>query len=1154
MSFVHLHNHTHFSLLDGACKIHELILETKRLGMDSLAVTDHGNMYGVLEFYTEAIKHEIKPIIGCEVYLAPRERTKHAPVEGEPNSYHLVLLAKNKTGYKNLIKLTSYAFIQGFYYRPRIDKDLLKQFSEGLIVLSACLKGEVTSKLRQGRREAAIAAVEFYQQVFGDDFYLEVQNHGLAEEQTAYTAVQDLAREMGVPLVATNDVHYLHKKDHLAHDILLCLQTGKDRDDPNRMRYQTDELYLKSAEEMYARFKGQADILERTLEVAGKIDLRLDFGQRHLPAFPIPPSEGQTMKPDEYLEKIARRGLEKRYTNVSTEQVQRLEYELTVIKKMDFAGYFLIVQDFINAARERNIPVGLGRGSAAGSLVAYALGITNIDPLKYDLLFERFLNPERISLPDIDIDFCYERRDEVIDYVKEKYGKNNVAQIITFGTMASRGVIRDVSRVLKIPIPQADAIAKKIPVIQGKPLPLSEAFKIVPELKKLSEEDDPKIAELLEFSKTLEGMARHASVHAAGILIAPDDITNYVPLAITAEKEVTTQWTMNWCEAIGLLKMDFLGLRNLTVINKTEEMIRKRHDPDFSIEKIPMNDPPTFELFGKGNTVGVFQFESSGMQDYLRKLKPNRLEDLIAMNALYRPGPMDMIDDFIARKKGQKEITYLHPKLEPILSETYGIIVYQEQVMRITSTLGGFSLAESDLMRRIMGKKKKKEMEGQKEKFISGSVKNKIDVKIAREIAEMIEKFASYGFNKSHAAAYALIAYQTAFLKSNYAAEFMAANLSSEVHDTDRIVVLIDDCRRMGIEVIAPDINISEAHFEPKDKDKIAFGLVAIKNVGHAAIQSILEQRKKTAPFAGIFQLLQNVDLRLVNKKVLENLIQSGAMDSLEGTRAQKFHAIEKALELGQSLQSRKRKAGEQKSLFDVNPEVNDTLTYPALPDVPAWSVQDTLAREKEALGLYLSGHPLGKYKNILTLYRSKLDNKNGAAFNEEGNVRICGMITEIRTLLDKKQNKMAFIKLEDFDRTYEAVIFGSIYKNVENLVKKDALVLVQGRLNSSLDDPVIKIICDEVYDLEKVPALLTEYLIVRVDNTQITKQKIADLHKTLYAHRGKLPVYFKVTLNGTEEVNMISRKMQVQIDHKLLDELIGLIGFENLKVKVKTR
>ena len=1153
MSFVHLHNHTHYSLLDGACKIHEMILEAKRLGMNSLAITDHGNMYGVLEFYTEALKHDIKPIIGCEVYLAPRERTLQKQIDGEPNSYHLVLLARNETGFKNLIKLTSYAYLQGFYYRPRIDKDLLKQYSEGLIVLSACMKGEIASKLRRGKSEAAVSAVEFYQSLFGDDFYLEIQDHGMPEEQAAYKLVSDLAREMGVSLIATNDVHYLHKKDNLAHDILLCLQTGKDRDDPNRMRYKTDELYLKSPEEMYQRFKGQSKVLERTLEIAEKINLKLDFNRRHLPAFPIPAGEGN-ISPDEYLEKIARRGLEKRYPTVISDHIQRLEYELGVIRKMGFAGYFLIVQDFISAAREKNIPVGLGRGSAAGSLVAYSLAITDIDPLKYDLLFERFLNPERISLPDIDIDFCYERRDEVIDYVKEKYGKKNVAQIITFGTMASRGVIRDVSRVLKIPIARADAIAKKIPVIQGKPMRLTEAFKVIPELKKLSEEDDPKIEELMEFSKTLEGLSRHASVHAAGILIAPDDITNYVPLAITSDKQITTQWTMNWCEAIGLLKMDFLGLRTLTVIQKTEEMIRKRHDPDFSIQNIPINDPVTFELFGKGNTVGVFQFESSGMQDFLRKLKPNRIEDLIAMNALYRPGPMSMIDDFIARKKGQQEISYLHPKLEPILSETYGIIVYQEQVMRITSTLGGFSLAESDIMRRIMGKKKKKEMEGQKEKFIKGCLKSGVDEKIAREIADMIEKFASYGFNKSHAAAYALIAYQTAFLKSNFSAEFMAANLSSEISDTDRIVAMIDESRRMGIEVIVPDIQYSEAHFEPKEKNKIAFGLVAIKNVGHAAIHSILEQRDKNGSFTNLFQLLQYVDLRLVNKKVLENLIQSGAMDSLDGTRAQKFHAIEKALEFGQSYQARKRKSGEQKSLFDVDPQVNDTIAYPALPEVPDWIVQDTLAREKEALGLYLSGHPLGKYEHVVNLYRTRLGENNGTKLSEEAVINICGMITEIRTLLDKNQNKMAFVKLEDFDRNYEAVIFSSIYKKMEDLIKKDALVLLQGRLNSAIDDPVLKIICDDMYDLEKVPASLTDYLILRIDKSQMTNQKITDLKKTLHTHRGKLPVYFKVTVNGSEEINMVSKKMQVEIDHKLLDELVNLIGLENIKVKVKSR
>jgi DNA polymerase-3 subunit alpha len=665
------------------------------------------------------------------------------------------------------------------------------------------------------------------------------------------------------------------------------------------MRYNTQELYLKSPEEMYKLFKDNPGVLERTVEVAEKTNLEIDFSKRYLPEFPIPTNEGQAT-PDEYLEKLARKGVEERYEKSDAKIDKRVDYELNIIKKMGFAGYFLIVQDFIQAARNKDIPVGLGRGSVAGSIVAYGLGITNVDPLKYDLLFERFLNPERISMPDIDIDFCFERRDEVLEYVKEKYGRKNVAQIITFGTMASRGVIRDVSRVLKIPIPRADAIAKKIPLIQAKPMPVEDAFEKVPDLKKLLGERDPQIEELVEYSKTLEGLSRHASVHAAGILIAPDDITNYVPLALTPDKQITTQWTMGWCEAIGLLKMDFLGLRNLTVIHNTEKMIQKRYDENFSIENIPLDDTNTYQLFGKGNTIGIFQFESSGMQEYLRKLKPNRIEDLIAMNALYRPGPMDMIDDFIARKKGVKEITYLHPKLEPILQETYGIIVYQEQVMRITSELGGFSLAEADIMRRIMGKKKKKEMKGQKDKFIQGCIGHGIDKKIAGEIADMIEKFASYGFNKSHAAAYALIAYQTGYLKSNYPAEFMAANLSSEVNNTDKIVLLIDECRKMGIEVVPPDINYSQSKFEPLSKSKIAFGLEAIKNVGAGAIKSIIINREKESEYKNIFQLLQHVDLRLVNKKVLESLVQSGAMDSLEGNRAQNFHIIETAIEFGQ--------------------------------------------------------------------------------------------------------------------------------------------------------------------------------------------------------------------------------------------------------------
>jgi len=1152
MSFVHLHSHTNYSLLDGAGKIHEMIKETKRLGMNSLAITDHGNMFGTLEFYTQAKKNDIKPIIGCEAYIAPRERTLHKAVEGEAHSYHLVLLAKNQTGYKNLIKLTSYSYLQGFYYRPRIDRELLKEYSEGLIVLSACMKGEISYKLRQGRKEAAVDAVEYYQSLFGDDFYLEIQDHGIEEEHHVYPKVQSLAKEMGVPVVATNDVHYLNKDDSLAHDILLCLQTGKDRDDPNRMRYNTDQLYLKSPEEMYKLFKDNPEVVERTQEIADKIDLEIDLNQRLLPEFPLPESD-KNSSPDEYLEKLSREGLKEKYQSQSKELDDRLNYELNIIEKMGFAGYFLIVQDFINAAREKDIPVGLGRGSAAGSLVAYSLGITDVDPIKYDLLFERFLNPERISMPDIDIDFCYERRDEVIDYVRDKYGNKNVTQIITFGTMASRGVIRDVSRVLKIPIPKADAIAKKIPLVQAKPMGIVQAFSKIPELKKLKEEEDPKIQELIEYSKTLEGLSRHMSVHAAGILIAPDDITNYVPLCINSDKQVTTQWTMGWCEAIGLLKMDFLGLRNLTVIHNTEKRIREKYDKDFSIRDIPLDDEKTYELFGNGHTIGIFQFESSGMQEYLRKLKPNRIEDLIAMNALYRPGPMEMIDDYIDRKKGRKDITYLHPKLEPILKETYGIIVYQEQVMRITSELGGFTLAESDIMRRIMGKKKKEEMEGQKDKFINGCVTNKVDKKVAHEVAELIEKFASYGFNKSHAAAYALIAYQTGYLKSNYPAEFMAENLSSEMTNSDKIVLLIDECRKMGIEVIPPDVNHSKAKFEPLDKNKIAFGMAAIKNVGHGAIESIIKNREAITKYDTIFQMLQHVDLRLVNKKVLESLVQCGACDSLEGHRAQNFHVIETAIDFGQDYQGKSRSHVSQHSLFEVDPGVVDIVTPPKLPDVPEWTPQEKLHKEKEFLGFYISGHPLKKLSSIIRLYANGSEASNGNGSSEKSNISIAGIITEIRTLLDRNNNKMAFVKVEDLTQTYEAVVFASVYPDIEDLLHVDSLVFMRGPINSEPDDPIQKIICEKAYNLEKVPSELTQSLLLMINKTKISEEKIGYLKNLLSSHKGEVPVYFKVSVNGKDELNMVSKKVKVSVSSGFLEQLEKILSLENIKVKVKS-
>ncbi|MGD9899166.1 MAG: DNA polymerase III subunit alpha [Calditrichaceae bacterium] len=1157
MSFVHLHSHTHYSLLDGAGKIKDLVNRAAELGMKSLAITDHGNLFGALEFYTQAKKAGIKPIIGMEAYIAPGSRTLRKQLEGESHSYHLVLLAKNETGFRNLIKLSSSAYLEGMYYKPRIDKEILRKYSEGLIATSACLKGEIAYKLRRGMRDQAIKLIEDYADIFGNDFYLEIQDHHIPDEQSVYPQIYDLGKEMSIPVICTNDNHYVNKGDHEAHDILLCLQTGKDRDDPNRMRYGTEELYMKSPDEMYQLFKDRPEVVERTLEIDEKIDLTIDFSQRHLPRFPIPASEG-SIDPDEYLSRLAVRGTEKKYGEIDEKLNERLQYELSVIKKMGFAGYFLIVQDFIDAARQKDIPVGLGRGSAAGSLVAYSLGITNVDPLRYDLLFERFLNPERVTMPDIDIDFCVDRRDEVIEYVRNKYGQENVAQIITFGTMAARGVIRDVSRVLKIPISKADTIAKQIPIQGAKPMPLKKAFVDVPELKEIAESDDPQLRELVTYSQTLEGIARHASVHAAGIIIAPDDITNFVPLYKNSDQEITTQWTMGWCEAIGLLKMDFLGLRNLTVIQKAEKMIRERNDSDFSVEKIPIDDEATFKLFGDGLTVGVFQFESSGMQEYLRKLKPSRIEDLIAMNALYRPGPMSMIDDFIDRKYGRKKIEYLHPKLETILKETYGIIVYQEQVMRIASDLGGFSLAQADLMRRAMGKKKKEVMAEQKKLFVDGCLNNDIKKKAAQEIADLIEKFAQYGFNKSHSAAYAIIAYQTAYLKAHYPAEFISANLTSEVSNSDRVMILMEECRKIGLQIEPPDVNYSEAHFVPLDPEKIAFGMEAIKNVGGNAIASIVEARKAHGKFKSLFELIQHVDLRLVNKKVLESLAMAGAMDSLEGSRAQLYNSIEKAIEFGQNFQGEKNKNRDQINLFGsgaADTQSENLVTYPELPDIPDWNITDKLKKEKELLGFYISGHPLERFRPIVNLFSTKIDDFIG---DESENktlpkvLRVCGQIIDLRVILDKKQQKMAFVKIEDFSRTYEAVVFGSVYPQFEAFLKPDNIVLIQGKLNSEIDEQIIKVIGEQILPVEQVPDTFTESVLLSINRVNFTDEKLHRLKMTLKSSPGTSPVYVNLSDNGSGNLVMISKSIKLRLTHHTLDELSKILGTDNIKVKIK--
>jgi len=1157
LSFTHLHSHTHYSLLDGAAKIKQVVNKAADLGMESIAITDHGNLFGVLEFYREARNVGIKPIIGMEAYIAPRERTYRKQIDGESHSYHLVLLAKNEVGYKNLMKLSSYAYLEGMYYKPRIDKKILRQYSEGIIATSACMKGEVSYKLRRGMREQAIKAAEEYLEIFGEDFYLEIQDHQIPEEAHVYPKIYELAKEMGIPAVGTNDNHYLNKGDHEAHDILLCLQTGKNRDDPNRLRYGTSELYLKSPDEMYQIFKDRLDSYEKTQEINEKIDVTIDFSNQFLPEFPIPNAEGH-ISPDDYLKKLSYDGARKRYSNFDNKIVDRLDYELSVINKMGFAGYFLITQDFINAAVERDIPVGLGRGSAAGSIVAYSLGITDIDPLRYDLLFERFLNPERVTLPDIDIDFCVERRDEVIDYVKDKYGRKNVAQIITFGTMASRGVIRDVSRVLEIPISQADTIAKQIPFAGAKPMKLNRAFKDVAELKELAESEDIKIKELIKYSETLEGIARHASVHAAGIIITPDDITNYVPLYKNSDQEVTTQWTMGWCEEIGLLKMDFLGLRNLTVIQKTERLIRERYKQDFSAKNAPLDDENTFKLFSDGLTVGVFQFESSGMQEYLKKLKPSRIEDLIAMNALYRPGPMQMIDDFIDRKFGRKKIEYLHPDLEPILKETYGIIVYQEQVMRIASEMAGFTLAQADLMRRAMGKKKKQEMLAQKNDFVAGCKKNNIDEKIANDIADLIEKFAEYGFNKSHSAAYALIAYQTAYLKAHYPAEFMSANLTSEVNNSDRVVILMEECKKLALKIKQPDVNYSVAHFRPIEKDVIAFGMEAIKNVGGNAINSIVESREVHGKFKDLFDMLLNVDLRLVNKKVLESLIQAGALDSLSGNRAQLYNSIEIATDFAQNFQGQKNRNKNQRTIFEMQPETDDDtdlISFPELPNIPDWSLTEKLKKEKELLGYYISGHPLGRYKHILHLFSTDLsqNDENGNNQKPELNrVRIGGQITDVRIILDKKSNKMAFIKIEDFSRIYEAVVFGSVFPKFEKLIKLDNMIMVLGRLNSQFDDNVVKLIADKIMPLDNAPAELTDSILLKINSESLSEEVVHDLKMTLKSSPGKNKVYFELNLNGAGEKRLLSNSFKVKLSYQTLNQLNKILGYENIKIKTK--
>ncbi|HOE56850.1 MAG TPA: DNA polymerase III subunit alpha, partial [Bacillota bacterium] len=1035
-NFVHLHVHTEYSLLDGAGKIEELVAKAKELGMESIAITDHGVMYGVVDFYKQAKKHGVKPIIGCEVYVAPRTMGDRDP-KLDAGQYHMVLLAENEEGYNNLIKLVSMGFTEGFYYKPRVDIETLRKYSKGIIALSACLAGAIPENIVNGNYEAAKAAALLYNDVFGEgNFYLELQDHGIKEQSLVNQEVIRLSRETGIPLVATNDVHYVKKEDAAVQDILLCIQTGKTVLEEDRLKFQGQEFYLKSQEDMYELFKYIPEALENTEKIAEKCSLDFSFGQVHLPVFDVP--EGYTS--DTYIRKLCYDGLKKKYGGITDELKDRAEHELSVITSMGYSDYYLIVWDYVKFAKDNGIMVGPGRGSGAGSLVAYCLGITNIDPIKYNLIFERFLNPERISMPDFDVDFCYERRQEVIDYVVGKYGKDRVAQIITFGTMAARAAIRDVGRALDIPYAQVDLIAKKIPFEIG--MTIEKALAANSELRKLYEEDEG-AKHLIDMSKAVEGMPRHSSTHAAGVVISEKAITEYVPLQMN-EDVITTQFAMGTLEELGLLKMDFLGLRTLTVIRDTLRLIEEKGAEVPDVDNLKYDDPNIFRMISQGDTYGVFQLESGGMVQCFKELKPNCLEDIIAGISLYRPGAMDQIPMYIRNKHNPDKIRYMHPALEHILDVTYGCIIYQEQVMQIVRDLGGYSMGRSDIVRRAMGKKKADVMAKERENFINGivdeagnivvagCVRNGIPAKTAAEIFDEVAKFAGYGFNKSHAAAYAIIAYQTAWLKYYYPVEFSAALITSVMGNTKKVAEYIQHCKGIGIEVLPPDINESSVSFTVRE-NKIRFGLAAVKNVGINAILSIIKARKERSRFEGLYDFLQKIDYSVINKRTVESLIKCGAFDRFGVYRSRMLAVYEKLID---SIQLQKKTNVEgQISLFDTMEESRNLIgnIYPEINEHPK---KNLLAMEKEMIGLYISGHPLEEYEpelkssvtvttaDLLTDIESETQNMGNNPELDGKKVTMGGIITSVKQKTTKTNNMMAFVELEDLYGTLEIIVF----------------------------------------------------------------------------------------------------------------------------------
>ena len=1143
--FAHLHLHSQYSLLDGAISLDKLLKRCKELQMDSVAVTDHGNMFGTIEFYTKAQAAHIKPILGIEAYIAPRSRSDRQKCSIANAAYHLILLAENNTGYQNLLKLASIGFTEGFYYRPRIDKEILAELNAGLIATSACLKGEIPTLLANGDERAAAAAAESYVKIFGTDrFFIEIQNHENDDTPQISEGLVNLAQKMGLPLVATNDVHFLQEDDWEAHNCLCCISTGKNADDPNRMIYPKD-VFLKSPEQMRSRFADMPEACDNTLVIAERCNVELDLKTRHAPRFK--PADGSTA--EELLTRLCYERAEQIYGQITGQIKERLDRELDVIESKGFASYFLIVWDFCSYAHKNNIPVG-ARGSGVGTLVGYCLGLCDVDPVRYDLLFERFMDPQRNEMPDIDIDICQAGRAKIIDYVRQKYG--HVAQIITFGTMKARAAIRDICRVLGVPLDEADRLAKLVPDSLG--ITLDRALKTEPQLKQAYEQNE-RTRKVIDICKRLEGLARHASVHAAGIVIADEPLTDFLPLyKAPGSDDIITQYEGPVVEKVGLLKMDFLGLKTLSVLQRARQLVANIHNQDIDPEKLDLSDPKVFELFSAGKTKGIFQFESGGMQDLLMKMKPDRIEDLIAANALYRPGPMILIPDYIDRKHGAKW-SLPHPIMKEILDETYGIMVYQEQVMRICNQLGDIPLREAYGLIKAISKKKARTIAKERERFIAGCVDKGLTESQARQIFEFIERFAGYGFNKSHSTRYALIAYQTAYMKAHWPVEYMAALLTFEMDNTDKVVDYIAECAKMDIEVLAPDINESGVDFTPLYKgsggDKkgvIRFGLAAVKGVGEKAVEQIIAACEKVGRFQSLFHFCENVDLRAANKQVVEALIKAGAFDRLGGNRAQMIAGMEKAMQIGASLQADKQNG--QMSFLGQAGDSDYSMDAEGLPNVPPWPEPQMLAYEKQVLGFYVTSNPLSHHAETINLY-STLDASQLADFTQDKQIIIGGIIAKIRYHLTRKGrnagSKMAVFTLEDLQGSVEVVMFPDVLNRFTNLLVKDTIVFVRGKLDYRRGKP--NIIAVELIALDDVREKLAAKVRIRLNAEDVTKEKVAEIKSICRHHRGQSPVYVAINTDKGKVYTTADRELSVNPDLDFCRKMRHLVGPENFQL-----